>query len=78
MKLPASHKIRKIFTYIRLGLIDVIIGETRIVHLEESQYQFFRYTIDEGTATAGNYLLRIETVAVTGDVIVSPILIHNL
>jgi len=51
------------------SLIDVIIGETRVVHLDEGQYQFFRYTIDEGTATAGNYMLRIETVAVTGDVI---------
>eukprot|EP00029_Vermamoeba_vermiformis_P013567 TRINITY_DN848_c0_g1_i1.p1 TRINITY_DN848_c0_g1~~TRINITY_DN848_c0_g1_i1.p1 ORF type:complete len:552 (+),score=140.02 TRINITY_DN848_c0_g1_i1:45-1700(+) len=51
------------------SLIDVTIGETRIVHLEEGQYQFFRYEINEAMATAGNYLLRIETVAVNGDVI---------
>jgi len=52
------------------ALIDVVIGESRIVHLDEGQYQFFRYNIDEAIATDGNYLLRVETVAVNGDVIV--------
>lgn len=54
-----------------LALIDVVIGETRVTHLDEGQYQFFRYNIDPVMAADGNYLLRIETVAVNGDVIVS-------
>jgi hypothetical protein len=57
------------FHFYSRTLIDVVIGETRVTHLDEGQYQFFRYNIDPVMAADGNYLLRIETVAVNGDVI---------